>query len=59
MYSTSTLRREDDGKLFRVTFLSHWSDIQAEDGEKDAVKWLWENTYISFDGKKYTVFETM
>lgn len=35
----SILQRMNDGKLFRVMLLSHWSDIQADDGEPDRVKW--------------------
>jgi len=31
--------RRSDGKVFRLTFLSHWSDIQSDDGETDSVKW--------------------
>lgn len=34
-----TYTRRSDGKVFRLTLLSHWSDIQAEDGETDSVKW--------------------
>jgi len=33
-----TYIRRSDGLKFRVTFLSHWSDIQAENGEQDSVK---------------------
>ena len=39
MYTGARLERTSDGKLFKVTLLSHWSDIQAEDGEEDRVKW--------------------
>lgn len=40
MYSNSIITRRYDGKKFKVTFLSHWSDIESEDGlEKDSVKW--------------------
>lgn len=41
MYSTSIIVRESDKKRFKVTFLSHWSDIEAVDGsgETDSVKW--------------------
>ena len=33
-------KRESDGKIFTCTFASHWSDIKAEDGEEDNVKWI-------------------
>jgi hypothetical protein len=39
MTSKSTLVRESDGKTFRVKLLGHWSDIVADDGEQDSVKW--------------------
>jgi len=47
MLSTSILRRDSDEKLFRVTFLSHWSDIKAGDGEVDAVKCYGPALYVS------------
>lgn len=47
MLSRSILRREEDGKLFRVTFLSHWSDIKANDGEVDSVKCYGPALYVS------------
>lgn len=40
MYSDSIIIRRSDKKEFKVTFLSHWSDIESVDGsEKDCVKW--------------------
>lgn len=47
MRSDSTLVRRTDGKRFRVTLLSHWSDIEAEDGERDRVKWVGDEQYVS------------
>lgn len=41
MNHKSTLTRKSDGKKFKVTFLSFWSDIESDDGEKDTIKWLW------------------
>lgn len=32
------LVRKTDGKVFRVTFLAHWSEIESADGETDYVK---------------------
>ena len=48
MLSTSILRR-NDGKLFHVTFLSHWSDIRSDDGEMDSVKCYGPGMYVSAD----------
>lgn len=39
MRNGTILIRVGDGKAFMVTLLSHWSDIRAEDGEEDRVKW--------------------
>ena len=39
MTSQSILVRRTDGKQFRVKWLAHWSDIVADDGEEDSVKW--------------------
>ena len=39
MTSKTILRRQQDGKLFKVAMLGHWSDIQSDDGETDSVKW--------------------
>ncbi len=50
MKTNSKLVRKEDQKVFTVTFLSHWSDIQAEDGETDRVKWGFDNTYVSDKG---------
>lgn len=47
MMSDSILIRKQDNKKFKVTFLAHWSDIESEDGEKDTVKWLGSNEYVS------------
>jgi len=47
MLSTSVLKREADGKLFRVIFLSHWSEIQSDDGEVDYVKCYGPDLYVS------------
>ncbi len=41
MYNNSRLIRISDQKPFKVSFLSHWSEIVSEDGtEQDRVKWL-------------------
>lgn len=45
MRNGTTLVRVKDGKHFKVTLLSHWSDIQAEDGEQDRVKWYGMDGY--------------
>ncbi len=34
-----TFKRRDDGKIFTLKLLSHWSDIESDDGEQDCVKW--------------------
>ena len=49
MLSNSILRRDVDGKLFKVVFLSHWSDITAMDGSGDAdsVKCYGPDLYVS------------
>lgn len=48
MKSTSTVVRKQDGKIFRVACLSHWSDIVADDGETDSVKWYGGNSQHEF-----------
>lgn len=55
-------RRESDGKIFHITFHSHWSDIRAEDGETDYVKCYGfsgdEEWYVSANkGHKYIKVE--
>lgn len=55
MTSASTLRRRVDGKLFTVVVLAHWSDIRAEDGETDTVKW-YGSGYVS-ENKGYSYEE--
>lgn len=41
-----TYTRVSDGKVFKIKFYSHWTDIVAEDGETDSVKLGWpENGY--------------
>lgn len=47
MTSDGILIRKSDKKVFKVTFLSHWSDIKSEDGETDYVKWIGSDEYIS------------
>lgn len=49
-------RRKSDGKIFRVTLYSHWSDIQEVDGtEIDSIKWAWDEDYVSANkGHCYT-----
>lgn len=45
MFSDDTLVRRTDNKKFKVIFISHWSDIVAEDGsERDNVKWYGNDT---------------
>lgn len=40
MYYDSIVVRKSDKKEFKVTFLSHWSDVESLDGlEKDSIKW--------------------
>lgn len=39
MTTRDMLVRRVDGKQFKPTFVSHWSDIQSVDGETDSVKW--------------------
>lgn len=53
MKTGAKLVRESDKKVFTVKLLSHWSDIQAEDGEKDAVKWAFDNYYVSGKGATF------
>lgn len=33
-----TVVRKGDGKEFKVTWLGHWSDVEAADGEKQSIK---------------------
>ena len=50
MREGSKLVRKEDGKEFTVTFLSHWSTLEASDGEKVSVKiYGWAN-----NGDKYS-----
>lgn len=53
--------KRDDGRLFEVTFLSHWSDLcSMVDGkpiEKHTAKWLGGNELISTDGRKFTLLK--
>ncbi len=38
--------RKGDGKVFdRILFYGHWTDIQAEDGEGDSVKWYGPDSF--------------
>lgn len=37
--------RKGDGKRFNLVLLGHWSDIQAEDGEQDSVKWFGPDSF--------------
>lgn len=53
MYTGSKLVRLKDQKAFTVTFLSHWSDVTAEDGEVDQIKWLGGDDYISHTNGVY------
>lgn len=55
MTGNSTLKRRSDGKLFKVTDHSHWSTIQAEDGEQDNVKWYGDGYVSASRGFSYTV----
>jgi hypothetical protein len=60
MREGSKLQRED-GRLFEVTFLSHWSEVcSVVDGqpiEKSTVKWFHGNQLISTDGYKFTLLK--
>lgn len=48
MLSTSILIRKSDKKPFKVTWLSHWSDIESLNNDvTDTVKWLGDDLYIS------------
>ena len=49
MDSNSILTRKSDKKQFHFTYLAHWSDIRADDGETDSVKWLGGNEFVSAD----------
>lgn len=40
MNKNSTLTRVQDNKVFHVVEMGHWTDIIAEDGERDRVKFL-------------------
>lgn len=55
MNSASKLKRIGDGKVFSVTYLAHWSDIKAEDGDTDTVKWMGADLYIGYKGNTYTL----
>ncbi len=57
MRSTDTLVRSHDGKEFKIKFHSHWSDIVAEDGEEDCVKWYGPGYVSNSKGFSYTVKE--
>lgn len=60
MKTGDKLKRED-GRMFEVTFLSHWSEVcSVTDGapiEKHSVKWFHGNQLISTDGKKFTLLK--
>lgn len=43
----------EDGDIFRVTSLGHWSIIESDSGEADSVKWLGGDEYIGRSGAKY------
>lgn len=53
MRTGSLLVRESDKKEFKVTFLSHWSDIVALDGETDSVKWYGPGYVSASKGHTY------
>ena len=53
MHVGAKLVRKDDGKVFTVVFLSHWSDLLSEDGEKVSVKWFYGDTFIGSQGGQY------
>jgi len=46
MHNNSILVRPRDKKEFRVVYLAHWTDIKADDGERDTVKWIGPNVYV-------------
>ena len=52
-----TLIRETDHKRFRVVDLSHWSTIQADDGETAHVKWIGGDEYVGVNGPDYRLVE--
>lgn len=54
----AALKRQSDGKIFHVTLLSHWSDIQADDGETDEVKFYGPGYVSRVKGHAYTLQET-
>lgn len=47
-----SFKRYADGKMFKVTFMGHWSTIRASDGEEDSVKWYGDG-YVSNKGHSY------
>ncbi len=53
--------KSEEGRIFEVIFLSHWSDIcSITDGkpiEKHTVKWFHTNQLISTDGRKFTLLK--
>lgn len=48
-----TFKRISDGKEFSTILRSHWSDIKADDGEEDYVKWYGCETV---DNKTYELY---
>jgi hypothetical protein len=49
----------DDGKIFVCTYLGHWSDVQAADGEVDYVKWLGNEQWVAAtSGHAFTLLGT-
>lgn len=55
------LKRDTDGRLFEVTFLSHWSDLcSVVDGqpiEKYSAKWLGGNQLVGSAGPTFTLLK--
>ena len=47
MNINSILIRDNDKKIFKVKFVSHWSSIVSDDGEIDTVKHLCGHEYVS------------
>lgn len=60
MKHSAILIRNEDQKQFKVIYVCHWSEIEADDGERDRVKWYGVSTanelYVSdTKGYGYTV----
>jgi len=43
----------EDGEVFRITLLAHWSRVENASGEVDSIKWIGGDSYIGHGSKMY------